>query len=31
MAYTVSSNSKVTENASLIKKYHANLIYDFDK
>ena len=29
MTYTVSSNGKVTENASLIKKYHANLIYDY--
>lgn len=29
MPYTVSANSKVTESASLIKKYHANLIYDY--
>ena len=29
MANTVSTNTKVTKNASLIKKYHTNLIYDY--
>ena len=29
MANTVSTNSRVTKNASLIKKYHTNLIYDY--
>lgn len=27
--YSISEASKVLENANLIKKYHANLVYDY--
>ena len=29
MTHTITQNSKLTKNASLIKKYHTNLVYDY--
>ena len=29
MPHTITENSKLTKNASLIKKYHTNLVYDY--